>query len=85
MAKRRIREYSRPYVGIQNGVRTVFRSVKTPTPHTHSQFTAVVGPFHTMRGAQFLASQGGNNPHCTGVRAAEKLAKAAEDYWKSQP
>lgn len=74
---------SKNYVGIRSdksstgtpGTRVVFRNVLEPTPETHPQYSAVIGPFPTVRGAEFMARYGANNPHCQTVADAEKLAK----------
>lgn len=56
------------------GERILFRSAVQPTRETHGAFEAVVGPFRTKRGAQFMYDMGVNNPHCQTVAQAEKLA-----------
>lgn len=56
--------------------RKVFTFDGTPTEQTHGdQFAAVIGPFRTKRGAQFMADYGRGNPHCVCVSDAEQLAK----------
>jgi hypothetical protein len=70
--------YSRIYVGCKFAGREVFRSLTTPTPKTHGkQYAAVIGPFHTVRGAAWMAhpTRGRDNPHCRTVADAERLAK----------
>jgi hypothetical protein len=67
----------RLYVGIMmaNGAYHVFRSAKTPTDESHGwQFAAVIGPFKTRLGAEFMRKYGRGNPHIQEVRDAEKLA-----------
>lgn len=36
---------------------------------------AVIGPFRTVRGAEFMRQYGEGNPHCQTVGDAERLAK----------
>lgn len=70
----RKRTYSRPYVGIKRdgGTPDIFRSVGVPTRHSHGEYSIIRGPFHTLRGARFMA----NNPTYRGqIWNAEKLAK----------
>lgn len=67
---------SKPYVGLKDGVRTVFRSTKTPTTKSHGKrFNAVIGPFRTVRGANYMKLYGANNPHMQTVADAERIAK----------
>ena len=66
---------SRIYVGCANGTREVFSSKEIPTRKTHSQFGAIIGPFRTHAGAQFMAECGYGNTHCVTVADAERLAK----------
>ena len=69
---------SRYYVGLKDGKREVFISIVAPTEKTHGYvYTAVIGPFQTRRGAQFMAAYGANNPHLQTVAEAEKHAKRA--------
>lgn len=74
------RKYSRPYVGLViGGGREVFRSVEVPTTESHGNlYGAVIGPFRTRRGADFMARHGAGNPHCRCVWEAEKLASRAK-------
>lgn len=68
------------YVGISDGKRSVFRSEFEPTFATHGgQFAAVIGPFRTKRGAEFMRDHGRANPHCQCVNDAEHLAQG-ESY-----
>lgn len=69
--------YSRPYVGLlHGGGREVFRSVQRPTTELHGdKYGAVIGPFRTRRGAEFMARHGAGNPHCRCVRDAERLSR----------
>lgn len=73
---------SKIYVGValqtevQPKRREVFRFAGTPTEATHGgRFNYVIGPFNTLRGAQFMATYGENNPHLQTVADAEILAK----------
>ena len=69
----------RIYVGHTVGnLYGVFESETEPTAETHGRFLAVIGPFRTMRGAQFMAKHGWNNPHLQTVADAERLAKKGE-------
>ena len=62
------------WVGIMEGVRTVFACAHTPSWATHGRLYAeVFGPFKTKRGAEFMAGPGYNNPHCRTVADAERL------------
>lgn len=65
------------YVGLIAGQKPqIFRSNVTPTEQSHGDFyNAVIGPFKTLRGAQFMRQFGQGNPHCQTVNDAEKLAK----------
>ena len=70
----------RHYVGLKldcTGQREVFTADQTPTNDTHGAlYGAVIGPFRTKRGAQFMSDYGRGNPHCLTVSDAESLAKA---------
>jgi hypothetical protein len=66
----------RIYVGIVPGRREVFRSEFTPTWETHGKlYRAVIGPFRTLRGAEYMRLHGAHNPHCQTVADAERLAR----------
>lgn len=70
---------SRLYVGVKHNREgwEVFRSIETPIFQTHGeQYAAVIGPFRTRRGAEFMAHPvtGRSNPHCRTVADAERLA-----------
>lgn len=69
----------RYYVGLRADppVREVFRAAQTPTPASHgAQYGAVIGPFVTKRGADWMAQYGGHtNPHLTCVAEAERAAR----------
>ena len=70
---------TRPYVGISKGAgkRELFRASVLPTEATHGHiYAAVIGPFRTVRGAQFDVDYGRNNPHVRCVNDAERIAKA---------
>jgi hypothetical protein len=69
----------KPYVGIMpNTHREAFTSATTPTEQSHgSLYSAVIGPFRTKQGAEFMAQFGANNPHCQTVEDAEQLAREA--------
>ena len=66
----------RLWVGVNKGTRTVFRHTGTPTEQSTPQFSSVIGPFRTKRGAEFMAGSvtGMGNPHCRCVADAERLA-----------
>jgi len=66
----------RLYVGLfDDGKREVFRSTATPTAESHGEkYVAVIGPFRTVRGANFMRDHGQGNPHCQCVSDAERLA-----------
>jgi hypothetical protein len=68
----------RYYVGLRwsNGARESFRAAVAPTSLTYPEYTAVIGPFRTRRGALFMRDCGRNNPHVQTVADAERLAKA---------
>lgn len=65
------------YVGYTpKGIYEVFRSTQEPTRETHGHlYDWCMGPFQTMRGANFYRDYGKGNPHTTTVSACEKLAK----------
>ena len=65
------------YCGLKsNGEREVFRCAEMPTRATYgAHYWAVIGPFRTRRGAQFMAQCGYNNPHLQTVADAERIAK----------
>lgn len=66
------------YVGLKPGVREVFRSAAEPTQASHgTAYNAVIGPFLTRRGADYMAQYGQGNPHCRCVSEAERLAERA--------
>lgn len=67
---------TKPYVGIKNlGTREVFHATETPTEKTYgAKYNAVIGPFRTIRGAEFMRDYGMSNPHVQCVADAERLA-----------
>ncbi len=68
------------YCGMKSNGREVFRCAQTPTRTTHgAHYWAVIGPFRTKRGAQFMADYGRNNPHLQTVADAERIAKLLEE------
>jgi len=72
---------ARIYVGCKQNNRILFRSILTPTEETHGNlYAAVIGPFSTHKGAQFMAKFGAGNPHCQCVADAEHLAKWYEKH-----
>jgi hypothetical protein len=65
------------YVGIKAGKRIPFSSETTPTEQSHGKlYDAVIGPFETVRGQNFMVMSGRNNPHCQTVADAERISKA---------
>ena len=64
------------YVGIKTDCsRERFESRTEPTETTHgARYLAVVGPFDTMAGADYMADHGRNNPHLQCVSDAERCA-----------
>lgn len=68
------------YVGCRAGAPyEVFKADAEPTEKTHGHlYAAVIGPFDTKRGAEFMAKYGNGNPHCRCVADAERLAKDYE-------
>jgi hypothetical protein len=64
------------WVGCLQGGREVFRYSGIPSVESHgTQYAACIGPFKTVRGAEFMAVCGGSNPHVQCVRDAERIAK----------
>lgn len=64
------------YVGFRHPLCEAFASATTPTPSTHGQYNAVMGPFRTQRAADYCVAAGWNNPHTQTVADCERLAKA---------
>jgi hypothetical protein len=66
-----------PYVGLKDGSRTLLWCFDAPTQaESGGRFSAVIGPFRTVRGARFCRDYGAGNPHCQCVADAERLAKS---------
>ena len=66
----------RSWMAIGIGVkREVFKAAEIPSSLTHPQYYAVIGPFKTKGGAEFMQDYGEGNPHCQTVADAERLAK----------
>lgn len=64
------------FVGVKADRREIFRSNTEPTERTHGdKFAYAIGPFRTVRGANFMVSFGRNNPHCQSIGDAERLAQ----------
>ncbi len=65
------------YVGTKlDGIYETFKSQNEPTQESHGkQYLAVIGPFITKRGADFMAKHGKGNPHLQHVDDAERIAK----------
>lgn len=68
---------NRPYVGFTHDQKLeLFRSTDTPTPISNNfRYGFVIGPFNTLRAANWYIQHGWNNPHCNGVNDAERLSK----------
>lgn len=66
----------RIYVGCKAGTREVFLSANEPTQESHGKrFAAVIGPFRTLRAAEFMRDNGAGNPHCQTVADAERIVR----------
>ena len=68
------------YVGILNNSinREVFKDKDYPTEKKWKhKYGAVIGPFKTLRGANYMSDYGYNNPHLQHVDDAERLSKEA--------
>ena len=62
------------YMGLMHGKRETFLCPFNPTRETHGRlYNAVIGPFDTKEGAEFMAQHG----HCQTVDEAERLAVTA--------
>ena len=70
----------RPYVGIKkDGRREVFQASQGPTEELYGDlYSAVIGPFKTQRGANFMVQYGTGNPHLQTVEDAERIARQEE-------
>lgn len=69
---------SKYYVATEKSTlkRVLLRLINPPTEESHGEwYMMVIGPFKTMRGAEFMRDYGQNNPHCQSVSDAERLAK----------
>lgn len=67
---------SKQYVGVNGTKYQRFASDVEPTRETHGdQYAAVIGPFRTVRGAQYMADHGCGNPHLQTVDNAELYAE----------
>jgi len=65
---------SKIYLGSGPSRREVFRSSVTPDEATYGHiYRAVIGPFHTIRGAKAMLWYGTNNPNMLNVRDAERI------------
>ena len=65
------------YVGkCHDSTMAIFKDTTTPTYSSHGYlYRYCIGPFRTMRGAQFMAQYGRNNPHLQTVADAERISK----------
>lgn len=62
--------------GEPHGTYVAFRPLLAPTLENYgSQFIALIGPFVTKRGAEWMAKYGKVNPHALDVASAEKHAR----------
>ena len=68
---------TRPYIGIRHdNTREMFRASAGPTEELYGTlYAAVIGPFRTVRGAEYMLAYGKQNPHCRCVSEAERLAE----------
>ncbi len=67
---------SRIYVAMSPDYRReVVRLTDQGLREAPAKYVSLTGPFPTMRGANFMASQV-NNPHCRSVADAERIANA---------
>ena len=66
------------YVGCNGARYETFKARSEPTEKTHgAEYAAVIGPFVTRRGAEYMAQYGVGNPHLQHVNDAERIAKLA--------
>lgn len=66
------------YVGCNGAERATFKATSTPTRESHGgTYAAVIGPFVTRRGAEYMARHGGDNPLLQHVNDAERYASMA--------
>ena len=69
-------ERSRWYVGRTGGELVAFKCSTIPTSTSHGdEYTYVIGPFKTKRGAVWAQQFGLDNPHFRNVQDAEQLAR----------
>ena len=69
------------YVGmaVSDGIYCIFKSKTEPTRETHGdKYCFAIGPFRTLRAAEFFAQYGKGNPHLQTVEDAERIVKAAQ-------
>lgn len=66
---------SRIFIGYKYPHCAIFRAAATPTPETHPQYAAVVGPFRTLAGARVMLNAHG--PLIQTVADAERTARYA--------
>lgn len=69
---------TRIYLGLRTDpyTREIFRAASTPTTATHgAKYVAVIGPFQTRRGAEYMRDYGRNNLHYRTVADAERIAR----------
>lgn len=67
---------NRLYVGlVKGGKREIISHHIQPTAASHgASYYAMIGPFRTRKGAEFMRDNGAGNPHCQTVSDAERLA-----------
>jgi hypothetical protein len=77
-----MKERKRIYVGVQpGGGRERFNSASVPTQETHGRlYAAVIGPFRTARGAEFMRLYGRGNPHVQCVADAGRLERKEQRH-----
>ena len=64
------------WVGGKNGKREIFRHHGKPDEVSHGHlYSYAIGPFRTMRGAEYMRDYGANNPHLQTVADAERIAR----------
>ena len=68
---------NRLYVGVKSDLNMErFRSKETPVRSSHGHlYAAVIGPFRTVAGAEYMVNFGKGNPHCQTVSQAERLGR----------
>lgn len=60
------------YVGITNGNREMFVSISIPTEKNYPWYSAVIGPFKTVRAAKWCVNH--QYAQCTTVKEFERAA-----------